>query len=146
MENLISNNPFEINYKDISPKYKNGQLIGYNMVEDNEAIKNSLKNLFTIKKGEVPGKPWIGNPINIFLFDNIDIFQKQAITAAFINTIENYEPRVKIMDLNIDMQPEYNNINITLHYSIILSTNSNLETYRFSLNYNNLTNITLREI
>jgi len=64
-------------YNDITPKYENRTNVGYNSVSDLDAINNSLKNLFTIELGEVPGKPWLGNPISIYLFDNIGFLKKE---------------------------------------------------------------------
>jgi phage baseplate assembly protein W len=144
--NYITSNNYDINYVDLSPRFSNGILSGYDKVLDDQAVQNSLKNLFTISQGEVPGKPWLGNPLNIFLFDNIGKFEEQAIKAAFINIIEKYEPRVKIIDISLNSQPEYNTINISLYYSLLTGGQDEIDNYRFSLNYNNLTNITLRDL
>jgi len=129
-------------YKDITPKPNK---YGYDSAYDEEAVKQSLKNLFLINQGEVPGKPWLGNPLNIFLFDNIGYFEIQGIKAAFINLIEKYEPRVKILELHIIDNLEYNAINIDITYAILIGEKNTITNYRFSLGYNTLTNLTLRK-
>jgi len=133
-------------YKDIIPKYNNNIQIGYDDSFDEEAIQNSLYNLFLINQGEIPGKPWLGNPLQIFLFDNIGYFETETIKVAFINIVEKYEPRVNIIDIDINMESEYNNIMINIIYSILLGGNQKILNYRFSVNYNNITNISLRRI
>ena len=146
MENYDSLLVSNVNYADVRPKYKMGSLIGFDKVIDEEAVKNSLKNLFSITRGQVPGKPWLGNPLDVFLFDNISEFEKEAIKDAFVNIIEKYEPRVKIEDLEVFSEEEYNSVTVKLYYRILIGDVNTIRNYRFSLNYNNLTNISLREI
>jgi len=133
------------NYKDIIPKHTTVGNIGYDEVFDELAVQESLKNLFIINQGEVPGKPQIGNPLNIFLFDNIGYFEVQGIKTAFINMMEKYEPRVKIVDLDIKEESEYNNISISITYIIMIGDRNTVRNYRFSIGYNTMTNLTLRK-
>lgn len=143
---IDSSNFENINYRDIFPKKGiKGILTGWADAIDEEAVKNSLRNLFTINFGQVPGKPWLGNALNIYLFDNISYFEETAIKTAFINTIDKFEPRVKILDMKIDMEPEYNSISILIIYALNIGDVNRVKNYRFSLNYNTMTNISLRE-
>jgi phage baseplate assembly protein W len=133
-------------YKDISPYNKNNKTIGYKDVTNEAAIKNSLKNLFFIAVGQVPGKPWMGNPINVNLFENIDPFTEHSIREAYINTIENFEPRVLIENVTIaSMVTNPNEISVELRYYNLYEDRNILKEYRFSINYNSITNLTLRE-
>ena len=133
------------NYKDITPRYAEGQQRGYDTVEDEKAIQNALYNLFTIQQGQVPGKPWLGSGLNLFLFDNIGFFETRALEASFINTIEKYEPRVKMLELDIIVESEYNSISIDITYIILIGDRNSIKNYRFNLTYNNISNITLRD-
>ena len=131
------------NYVDISPKKLNNKLVGYGIKEDLEAVENSLKNLFTIRKGEVPGKPFLGNPLPIYLFDNIGFFEKKSIKTAMINVVEKYEPRVKIVDIKIEEHKEYNAINIIMDYIVFFENKEIFRKTEFSLS-NNMTNLLIR--
>ena len=131
-------------YKDIIPKYENREVVGYNTVTDLDAINNSLKNLFTIELGEVPGKPWLGNPISIYLFDNIGFFEERAIETALRNILEKYEPRVSLIGLKIIKEDEYNSINIILDYSAFINGQEVFENINLSVAHNMLTNISSR--
>jgi len=133
-----------ISYKDISPKYKQGNLVGYNEVNDLVAIENSILNLFTIELGEVPGKPWLGNPISLYIFDNIGFFEERAIETALRNVLEKYEPRVQLISIKINVQDEYNYINITLDYIVFINSNEIFQNTSFSLAHNSMTSIQTR--
>lgn len=132
-------------YKDIIPKFSSQGQIGYGDSEDLDAVKNSLINLFMINKGDVPGKPWLGNSLSVFLFDNIGYFEEQTIKTSFINTIDNFEPRVEIIDLTVNGSPEYNAFNVNLTYYVSFYSDKIYQELKFSLNHNEMTSIDLRK-
>ena len=132
-------------YTDISPKNDVSSQVGYVLVEDIEAVKNSLINLFTIEKGQVPGKPWLGSPITPFLFDNIGYFEERTIETSFRNTIKRFEPRVRVESLKVISSPEYNRISIYLEFFVLINNTKSFQNLRFSLAHNEMTNITTRQ-
>lgn len=132
-------------YNDIKPKFSNDGIIGYDIVEDVEAVKNALINLFTIRKGEVPGKPWLGNPLSLFLFDNIGFFEQKTMETSFRNTISLYEPRVRISRLTVNTSPEYNRISIYLEFWVLINNRETFENLRISLAHNEMTSIATRQ-
>jgi len=145
--NIVNENSYV--FKDIRPTFistEQNKQNGYQSVFDEDAILQSLKNLFFISTGEVPGKPWLGNPLALVLFEPLDVFQKNTVKACFINVVERFEPRVEIKDVIIDIYPENNLIEIELVYINLLNTSKEMKSYRFDLSYNNITNIITREI
>jgi phage baseplate assembly protein W len=143
---INTTNRTQVIYKDISPYYKNKSNIGYDSDENEDAILNSLRNLFLISMGQVPGKPWLGNPINVNLFENISPFIERSIEKAFINTITNFEPRVEIERVIVqNMTNQPNTVDVELRYYNLIEDKNLLKNYRFSINYNSITNLTLRE-
>lgn len=132
-------------YKDITARTNNNQLVGYDIVEDLEAVKNSLVNLFTIEKGEVPGKPWLGNPLSVFLFDNIGFFEERTMETSFKNTISLYEPRVRVQSLTVTNSPEYNRISIFVQYIVLINNTETFDNLRISLAHNEMTSIATRQ-
>jgi len=131
-------------YSDIVPRIANNKLIGYKTVTNADAIANSLRNLFLIRKGEVPGKPWLGNPVTVFLFDNIGYFEQQSIRTSFINTLQNFEPRIEVVSIDIKVEPAYNTVDMYLEYSILFGEKNKIENIRMTLAYNNMTTIQTR--
>ena len=108
-------------YQDINPVFDGEYLSGYSIDHDEEAIKNSLLNLFTISKGDVPGKPYLGNPLDLQLFDLFDFFTKTDMETAIINTLQKYEPRINLISIEITEAQEYNRIIIKINYSFVIN-------------------------
>jgi phage baseplate assembly protein W len=125
-------------YQDISPVFNSNKLSGYELEYDEDAIKNSLLNLFTIQKGDVPGKPYLGNPLDLALFDLFDFFTQKDIETAIINTIGNYEPRVQLHNVFVDAAPEYNRIIITINYSFVVGGTINYDSLKIPYSHNTI--------
>jgi len=85
-------------------------------VFDDEAIKNSIRNIFTIQKGEVPGHPEFGNPLGLNLFDQIDDTIVETFKTAIFSELALWEPRVTIQDMSIDVMPDQNRIIVGIQY------------------------------
>ncbi len=128
-------------YQDISSTFNKGSLSGYELEYDEDAIKNSLLNLFIIEKGTVPGKPHFGNPLNLQLFDLFDSFTQKDIETAIINSIETYEPRVKIHSVVVSLMPEYNRIIITINYSYAVGGSFNYDSLKIPYSHNTISYI-----
>ena len=131
-------------YTDLTPKYLNGSMVGYDIVEDLEAIKTSLRNLFLINVGEVPGKPWLGNPISLYVFDNIGYFEERTIEIALRNVLDKYEPRVQLINMKITKKNDQNSIDIVINYNALIDNRNVFDSLAFNLAHNELTMIATR--
>lgn len=125
-------------YSDITPTGDGYKLLGYDLEYDEEAIRNSLLNLFIINKGTVPGKPAFGNPINIQVFDLFTFFSQEDLKTAVTTMIERYEPRIKIESIEINLLPEYNRIIIQLFYSYVTDDRINYNSLEIPYTHNSL--------
>ena len=114
------------------------RLAGYETVYDNNAIKNSLLNLFVIQKGEVPGKPDFGNPLNVRLFDTFDFFNSSLMRSYVIDMVTKYEPRITVEDVVINELAEYNRIIIQLYYSYVVDDSIRYDTLAIPYAHNNI--------
>jgi len=126
-------------YRDLNPKINNNTLIGYNNAFDIEAIKNSLMNIFLVQRNEVPGKPQFGNPLQLSLFDNFDYFTEVSMIQAIKVEVEKYEPRVEIIDINLNLLPEYNRIIVEIVYKINLRENNIIDSIYLPFSQNDFT-------
>lgn len=86
-----------------------------------EAIKQSLKNLLLTKHYERPFHPEIGCQIYSLLFENWDPIVERTMQQTIIDMVNKFEPRVRIINLRIDPRPDENGVNITLEFQIINS-------------------------
>ena len=108
-------------YTDYHPRYSNkGHLSGYDIDIDEEAVKNSLRNIFLVQKQESPGKPNFGNPLEMNLFDNFTFATERMLESAVQNVVQKYEPRVKVEAVNVTKALEYNRLIVELDFSYII--------------------------
>jgi phage baseplate assembly protein W len=107
-------------FKDISLSFQVNPL-NYDLIaiKNETAIARSLRNLVLTQPGERFFNQNLGSKINQSLFDNIDDISASIIRDEIKNTIENYEPRVSLID--VDVNPSYDNyeFNVTIKYYIV---------------------------
>ena len=60
-------------------------------VKNENAIKQSIKNLVLTVPGEKPFQPLVGSQVNRLLFEPMDAFTADAIKDEIINTIKQHE-------------------------------------------------------
>ena len=80
------------------------------------AIRRSLMNLILTKKGSRPFYPEYGSTIFNFLFDQNSAFTLFNIKESISNTVERFEPRVTLR--NVDIEIEDDSITMNLSYTI----------------------------
>jgi len=133
-------------YTDFKPKRQGGEHIGYDIIDDEEAVTNALLNLFIIKQGSVPGKPWLGNPLDAFLFDFIGFFEEKTIRTSFQNVVAKYEPRATVVDLRITSHPEYNSLVLEIDFEIVINNEVLIKSIKATYASNKITSLHIREI
>lgn len=85
---------------------------------DEDAIKQSIRNLILTKNFERPFRSNIGSPVHAMLFDQISPLTSSMMKRAIINTIENFEPRADLLDVVVRIDPDNNNAIITVLFRI----------------------------
>tara|TARA_Y100001963_G_scaffold4251_1_gene5599 strand:+ start:718 stop:1119 length:402 start_codon:yes stop_codon:yes gene_type:complete len=88
-------------------------------LKNENAIARSVRNLILTVQGERPFAPVLGSNINNLLFENMDKLTANALKTEITNTIENYEPRVEVNEVNVIPNYENNEFNVTIQYYII---------------------------
>lgn len=89
---------------------------------DENAIKTSLKNLILTGNYERPFHSEIGTPINKLLFENWTPALPILVQRIITDTINNFEPRVQLIQVDVSMNPDGNSLNATIAFSIINTT------------------------
>lgn len=89
---------------------------------DEEAIKASVRNLILTQNYERPFHSEIGSQIRGLLFEpaspTLNILLKRAIT----DTINNFEPRVNLIQVDIKFSPDDNYVECSIYFTIINTT------------------------
>lgn len=89
-----------------------------------EAIKRSIRNLVLTNFYDRPFRSYIGSNAQKILFDNISPFSATFLKNAIIETIENHEPRVQLLDdgndgVIVQMNPDENGYNVSISFIIL---------------------------
>lgn len=100
---------------------------------DVNAVKQSIKNLLFIRKGEKLFRPEIGTDLYRILFEPMDFLTIDLLRDVIRETIEKYEPRARVRDIEIISDFDNNSYNLTLYFfvtGILLPVTFNLTLQR----------------
>lgn len=95
------------------------------------AVINSVKNLVSINFFEKPFNPQFGSNLRALLFEPVDEITAVHIERAITEVIENYEPRVRVVEVVAALTPDENRYDVKLTFSIL--NNQNTITINFFL-------------
>lgn len=90
---------------------------------DDNAIKQSLKNLVMTNHYERLFHPEIGSQVTALLFEPFTPLTKVMLETAIVNTITNFEPRVVLMGVEVNSNPDNNAVYVSITYRIVNTSN-----------------------
>ena len=106
-------------FKDISMSFEtnplNDDLIA---LKNSSAIARSIRNIVFTQPGEKFFNPDFGSRISESLFENVDEVSALAIEDEIKSSIINFEPRVNLSFVNVNPNPDDNEMNVTIEYEI----------------------------
>jgi phage baseplate assembly protein W len=85
---------------------------------DEEAVKTAVKHLILTKNFERPFQPEIGTQVTALMFENYTSAVKIAMERTIRETIEKYEPRVRLVDIRITENLENNDLSVTVVFTL----------------------------
>ena len=107
-------------FKDISMSFQsnplNNDLIG---LKNENAIARSIKNIVFTVPGEKFFNENFGSDISEVLFENINDVSAAAIEDQITLSIENYEPRVELIEVKANPNYDNNQFDAVITYKII---------------------------
>ena len=86
---------------------------------DEESVKDSLRNILLTNKGERPFKPTFGGGLRDLLFENIGLGTREFVKTNIESIITNYEPRVRLINVDVTLAPDTNSAIITITFMMI---------------------------
>ena len=86
---------------------------------DQEAIKNSIRNIFNTRKGQKILTPEFGAALDQFLFERVDDFTANIIGKTILDNLQSYEPRVEVLKINVYPFPDQNQYNVQVFYKFL---------------------------
>lgn len=87
--------------------------------KNEDAVKQSLRNLIQTQYYERPFHSEIGSPVRSLLFELATPLVTNAIRRGIIDVIINFEPRVQLQDVQVLMKDETNECDISIVYSVV---------------------------
>ena len=107
-------------FKDVSMSFKFNPLSGDLIALKNEnAIARAVRNIVLTSPGEKLFDPDFGSSISEILFENVDDITAVSIQDEIRNCLNNYEPRVDLIDVNVDPNFDENQFDVKITYRIV---------------------------
>ena len=88
---------------------------------DEEAVKESIKNLVLTDRGERFFRPNLGCDVRKQLFENFNIETKIAVETSIKDVITIYEPRCNLISVTVTANNDLNSMQIDILFNIINS-------------------------
>ena len=89
------------------------------VIKDANAIKKSVRNLVQTIPRERFFNPNLGTDIRGSLFDFVDFGTASVIQQQIQTTIENYEPRVDNLEIEVFPRPDTNEFEVNIYFDIV---------------------------
>jgi phage baseplate assembly protein W len=98
-------------FKDFDLAFRAHPATGKLMIRKNsDSIKQAVKNLLLTNLYERPYKPNFGSKVRNSLFEPYTAFTEEDIRTAIVDAIENYEPRIELIDIRFGGDPDRNEL------------------------------------
>ena len=107
-------------FKDLSMSFQVNPITSDLIATKNEvAIARSVRNLVLTRPGEKFFNPNLGSRVYETLFDNMDDISASIVEDDIKDTIDNYEPRVKLVSVKATPDYQGNAFDVVITYNII---------------------------
>lgn len=87
------------------------------------AVKASVRNLILTSYYERPFRSDIGSPIRQLLFELPGPMTKELIKRSIIDTINNFEPRAQIINVEVKFNTDNNSVDVVIEFKVLNGVN-----------------------
>ena len=107
-------------FKDLSMSFKYNPLSGDLIALKNEnAIARAVRNIVLTTPGEKFFDPDFGSSVSEILFENVDDITAVSIQDEIRSCLNNYEPRVDLINVDVDPNFDENKFDVKITYRIV---------------------------
>ena len=103
-----------------------------NTYSTKDQVKSNLINLLLTDKGERIMNPEFGADIRKSLFENITSPDLDTLRVKIINAVSIFIPEIELTDVAINPEFDYNSLNITISYRLLISNSADQITVQFT--------------
>ena len=107
-------------FKDVSMSFKFNPLSGDLIALKNEnAIARAVRNIVSTTPGDKLFDPDFGSSVSEILFENVDDITAVSIQDEIRNCLNNYEPRVDLVNVDVNPNFDENQFDVKITYKIV---------------------------
>lgn len=107
-------------FVDLNPKFNKHPITGdLPVIKNEDAIKQSVKNIVLTIRGEKPFRPFFGASVSSSLFENFDPTIIDDIALSIEDALTAYEPRVEVTEVEVLEDIDNNSLEVTVNYTIV---------------------------
>jgi len=107
-------------FVDINPNFNAHPISGdVPIIKNEDAIKQSVKNIVLTIRGEKPFRPFFGSSVSTSLFENFGLSEIDTITTNIEDALSAYEPRIRVTDIDVLDDVDANALEFTINYTIV---------------------------
>ena len=107
-------------FVDLNPNFEKNPLTkDLPLLKNAEAIKFAVKNIVLTTRGDRAFRPYFGSTVVGSLFENFSMATADDIRIAIEDALTAYEPRIKLLDVDVIDDIDGNSLDITIFYRII---------------------------
>lgn len=109
----------EIKYSDIDLSFEAKPSGDVYKKLDAAAVKQAVKTVLLTNRFDKPFRPSFGADLQGLLFDLADPLIENDIRDKIIANIQAYEPRARIITLDVRVRPDNHEVNVTITFEIV---------------------------
>ena len=107
-------------FKDISLSFNRHPVTNdISVLKNEDAIKKSVMNLVKTELGERFYNRLLGSSVSKSLFELNSIEISTIIEKEIETLLENFEPRIRLLEVNVSADPDTNELDVLITYEII---------------------------
>ena len=107
-------------FQDLAVSFKANPSTGdFGVVKNENAIKQSVRNLILTQFGERPFQEEIGSRVNTLLFEPWDPFSVDSLKSEIFNCLSRLEPRIECTNVEVRDDSDINAVQIGIDYTIV---------------------------
>ena len=107
-------------FKDLAVSFNSNPNTGdFGVVKNENAIKQSVRNLILTMFGERPFQRDIGSRVKALMFEPWDPFSVDAIKSEIFNCLSRLEPRIQVTGVGLRDDSDINSVHVSIDYKIV---------------------------
>lgn len=108
-------------YNDLPYDLVRDEFNDVDLLEDLDSIRQSIRTIILTKIGTRTRyqNPLFGSGVADLLFEKINVFTLSRVDEEISLAISNWEPRVSVLAVDVDINPDRNELTVQINFRVI---------------------------